>query len=237
MKPVIALTYTNNEQKHENYVRWLMAGADVEIITLSVENDNIADLRRCQGLVFSGGTDVHPSFYGKKKKDYANAPKHFDKARDHFETAVFAVSQEMGLPVLAICRGMQLVNSLLGGKLVQDLGRTGNAIHRAHDGRDKAHGLQVVEGSLLHEIMGTNRCVVNAAHHQAIKKPGKGLRVNAFADDGTIEGIEWEERRGRPFLLGVQWHPERMFAFELENSPAAIALRDRFIKEVLSLNT
>lgn len=233
MKPVIALTYTNNEQKHENYVRWLQAGADVEIITLSVENDNIADLRRCQGLVFSGGTDVHPSFYGRKKKDYANAPRHFDKARDHFETAVFAVSQEMALPVLAICRGMQLVNSLLGGKLVQDLGRTGNAIHRAADGKDKAHGLQVLEGTLMQEILGTTRCVVNSAHHQAVKKPGKGLRVNAFADDGTIEGMEWEERKGRPFLLGVQWHPERLFAIGLQDSPASAALRDRFLHEVM----
>ena len=77
MKPVVALTYTNNEQKHENYVRWLKPGADVEIITLSVENDNIADLRRCQGLVFSGGTDVHPSFYGKKEKGLCKCSKAF----------------------------------------------------------------------------------------------------------------------------------------------------------------
>lgn len=235
MKPVIALTYTNNEQKHENYVRWLKASDDVDIITLSVENDNVADLRNCHGLVMSGGTDIHPSFYGKKKKNYPNAPKKFDKHRDEFETATFLVSQEMKIPVLAICRGMQLVNSILEGEMVQDLGKTGNAIHRATDGYDRAHGLFVAEGTLLHEIVGQNRTVVNSAHHQALGKIGKGLRINACSDDGTIEGVEWEMPAERAFFLGVQWHPERMFAFNLQHTPPSVAIRNRFMKEILSL--
>lgn len=235
MKPVIALSYTNNEQKHENYVRWLKAADDIEVITLSVSSDNLADLRGCSGLVLSGGTDVHPSFYGKKKKDYSNAPKKFDKHRDEFETAAFLISQEMKIPVLSICRGMQLVNSILAGEMVQDLGKTGNMIHRASDGYDRAHGLFVVEGSLLYEILGQNRTVVNSAHHQAVGKIGKGLRISACADDGTIEALEWERPSERSFFLGIQWHPERMYKLNLEHTPPAKAIRDRFIYEVLSL--
>lgn len=232
MIPKIALTYTNNEVKHANYVRWLQAAGEVDILTISPQLDNLHLLQECQGLVFSGGTDVHPSYYGRKKRDYPNAPKHFDRKRDKLEAGAFEISLRKKMPVLAICRGMQLANCLLGGTLLQDLGKNGNIIHKAVKTRDKAHAVEVVESSLLFNITRQTRMMVNAAHHQAVHKLAPDLRINAVADDGTIEGVEWLNPAGKPFFLGVQWHPERMFAFGLDESPASAPLRTRFLEEV-----
>lgn len=228
----IGLTYTGSEEKHQNYIRWLRGDGEAEVITLSDEAGNIDELLSCDALVLSGGVDVHPSFYDRKK-GYAHAPKKFNKKRDRFESAAFLRSQERQIPLLAVCRGMQLVNCILGGDLVQDLGNRGNAIHRAADTGDKAHGATVLPDTQLASILGTTRIVVNSAHHQCVRHPGQGLRINCVADDGTPEGWEWEQPAGRSFLLGVQWHPERMFRFGLEATAPAMALRQHFIEAII----
>jgi putative glutamine amidotransferase len=92
--------------------------------------------------------------------------------------------------------------------------------------------LDIEEGTVLHDIVKAGRLAVNSAHHQAIDKPGEGLKVNCHSDDGLIEGFEREHPNGKPFLLAVQWHPERMYKFNLEGSPVSKAIRDRFIEEV-----
>lgn len=228
----IALTYTGSEEKHHNYMRWLRGADEAEVITLSEDAANIDDLSDCDALVISGGVDVHPSFYDKKK-EYAHAPQKFNKKRDRFETAAFLQSQERQIPLLAVCRGMQLVNCILGGDLVQDLGNRGNAIHRATDAGDKAHGATVQTDTQLASILGTARIVVNSAHHQCVRHAGKGLKINCVADDGTPEGWEWEQPAGKSFFLGVQWHPERMFRFGLEATAPSMALRQHFIEAII----
>ncbi len=233
MKPMIALTYTNNPLKHDNYVRWMMESADVQIVTIGVEHSPLEVLEQCDGLIMSGGIDVHPSFYGMKKKDYPNAPDKFDKRRDELESAAFIKAQQREMPVLAICRGMQLVNCLLKGKMKQDLGSKANAIHKSEKAVDKAHGIMVLEDTLLHNVLGGRRFAVNSAHHQCVQKAGKGLRICAVSDDGVAEAIEWEQSFQRPFFLGVQWHPERLFALNLNEYCTSIAIRERFIKEVM----
>jgi putative glutamine amidotransferase len=231
----IGLTYTGTEEKHQNYIRWLMGNEEMEVIKLSVD-DTSDELKKYDGFVMSGGTDVHPKYYKSKKINYPNAPTAFDEKRDEFEISVFRSAQENNIPVLGVCRGFQLINCIYGGTLQKDLGKALNIIHRAQTEngiqKDKAHGLNIEPGTLLSVICGPGRFVVNSAHHQAVKKTGKGLKVNCMADDGTIEGLEWANPSGKPFLLAVQWHPERMFKFQLENSPVSKGIRDRFIEEI-----
>jgi len=125
---------------------------------------------------------------------------------------------------------MQLVNCILGGDLVQDLGEL-NKIHK-FENQDKAHGVIIEPDTLLNEITGVMRSVANSAHHQVINKLGNGLMVNSRSDEGIAEGIEWKEKTSKPFFLGIQWHPERMFKFHLQDAPLSKNIRDRFIEEI-----
>ena len=138
---------------------------------------------------------------------------------------------ERELPVLGVCRGLQLINVTLGGNLVQDLGIAGDGMHEANAGIDKQHEVRLEEGSLLARVVGRSSGEVNSAHHQAVDRLGQGLRVNCYAEGGTIEGIEWSAPAGRPFLLAVQWHPERMYINGFEDEFLYKAIRDRFIRE------
>jgi len=97
---------------------------------------------------------------------------------------------------------------------------------------DKAHGLNIETNTLISEIVGPERALVNSAHHQVIEKLGKGLKINCTDDDGTIEGLEWTDKLNKPFLLCIQW-PERMFKFQLENSPLSKNIRNKFIEEMI----
>jgi putative glutamine amidotransferase len=228
----IALTYTGDAAKHDNYVRWLKASTDIDIGRLSVEQDNLQELTTCDALVLSGGVDIYPPVYKGMSFDYPHVPKDgFRKNRDEFEIRAFKQAQDMKLPVLGVCRGLQLINCIYGGNLVQDLGENGNIIHK-FETNDKAHGVKVQTGTLLYDICQVPRTVVNSAHHQAVNEMGQGLKVNCVADDGTIEGLERENKGGLPFLLCIQWHPERMYKFHLEDSPLSKAIRDRFIEEI-----
>jgi putative glutamine amidotransferase len=233
MQPAIKIgvTYTGSDEKHSNYTRWLKGNDAVEITTLSPLHTGIETIESFDAIVLSGGVDMHPKFYHNNITAYPNAPVHFHEKRDEFEIAVFKLSQQHQLPVLAICRGMQLVNCVLGGSLTQDIGTTANAIHRFEE-QDKAHGINIVKGTLLNEITGVDRTMTNSAHHQCIDALGKGLVVNAASDDGIIEGVEWIEKENKSFFLAIQWHPERMYKFHLSGLPASKNIRDRFMKEI-----
>jgi len=229
----IALTYTGSNEKHNIYVRWLKGNDDIAVIKISAGDNNLHEVRNCDALVLSGGIDIHPELYNQHT-DYANAPESFHKDRDQFELAALQSALENGKPVLGICRGLQLVNCFFGGDLKQDLGTDLNKIHRSEK-NDKAHGLTIEKGTVLHQIIQTERGMVNSAHHQVVNNLGEGLKVDCIADDGTIEGFEWADASGKPFLLCIQWHPERMFQFGLEHSPLSKNIRDTFI-EVINLS-
>jgi putative glutamine amidotransferase len=230
----IGLTDTGTEWKHDNYVRWIRGdgGDGVEMIRLSAALGNLNEAAGCDGLVLSGGIDIDPSLYGGER-EYKRSPlSGWEKDRDLFEQAVLRMAWERELPVLGVCRGMQLINVTLNGNLVQDLGITGDGMHEANAGIDKQHEVQVESGSLLAEVTEHLSGEVNSAHHQAIGRLGEGLKVNCYAEDGTIEGIEWAMPEGMPFLLAVQWHPERMLANGFEDEFLFRAIRDRFVEEV-----
>ena len=228
----IGLTYTGTKAKHDNYINWLKGEQDIEIIRLCVEDNNLALAKEMDAIVLSGGVDAHPESYGSNKTNYPNAPENFNKERDDFETQVFNISQQQQLPLLGVCRGMQLINCLLGGDMVQDIGPSSNNIHR-NDGDDKKHLVNILPGTLLHIITQINQTETNSAHHQAVNKIGAGLSSNAFSADNIIEGIEWTHKTNKPFMLAVQWHPERMYKLGLEASPLSKNIRDFFINEIV----
>jgi putative glutamine amidotransferase len=227
----IGLTYTGNEVKHDYYVNWLKGNDDIQIIKLVAEDNNLNLVKELDGIVISGGLDVHPESYGSNNIGYANAPEKFNQQRDAFETAVFNETIKQNKPLLGICRGMQLINCILGGDLVQDIGSAANTIHK-NEGNDKIHAVEIMPGTLLSEITLTEAGKTNSAHHQCINKIGRGLLVNAVAADGIVEGIEWAANSGKSFFLGVQWHPERMFKAAMEASPLSKNIRDHFINEI-----
>ena len=164
----------------------------------------------CGGLLLCGGGDVECTLYGQE--DRGSQPP--DRARDQAEIALFRAFYEAGKPILGICRGMQVINILLGGSLIQDLPAQQRMFHSGVRG-DRVHPVRTLEDSLLHRLYGP-LFPVNSSHHQAVDRLGKGLRVTAWSEGGIPEGIDLP---GYP-LLGVQFHPERM-SFHLRRPDTA----------------
>lgn len=227
----IGLTYTGSDEKHGYYVNWLKGNDDIEIIRLSAEDDNLHLVKEVDAIVLSGGVDAHPQSYGSNNTSYPNAPAAFHEARDEFETATFLLTQQLHIPVLGVCRGMQLINCVLGGDLIQDIGEEANNNHR-NQGEDKKHPVLILPDTLLGEITSQQQDDANSAHHQCVNHLGKELMVNAQSEDGIIEGIEWADKSEKPFLLGIQWHPERMFKLNLQASTLSKNIREYFINQV-----
>ncbi len=159
-------------------------------------------VRRLDGLIISGGGDLEPSLYGEEPHAETRAPQ---PHRDRFEFALLRAAIEADLPFLAIGRGMQALNVVREGSLIQHLPDVvgGNA-HLPGPGRFGKHAVQISVASMLGKTLGDHADVVTG-HHQAVKRLGKGLSTVAWADDQVIEAIELQ---GHRFGIGVQWHPE-----------------------------
>ena len=114
------------------------------------------------------------------------------------------------IPMLGICRGLQIANVYFKGTLIPDLQKITGVCHSKKEGYDQTHTLRVEKNSCLRTILNSEKGVVNSAHHQAADKIGKQLIVTARAEDGTVEAIEWKNPKGKSFMLLVQWHPERI---------------------------
>ncbi|MDP1747670.1 MAG: gamma-glutamyl-gamma-aminobutyrate hydrolase family protein [Bacteroidota bacterium] len=225
----LTIGITDTEARYSNYPLWIKGNnSDIEIIQLT--QTNVEDLKKCDGIVLSGGIDTHPKFYKNECISYQFAPKEYDVARDEFELNVFKFSQDKNIPVLAVCRGMQLVNIALGGDMIQDIEESGKLDHRRHD-EDGVHEISVVKESLFYEIIGAEKCTINSAHHQALNTIANDLKVTAFSPDGIAEATEWKNKAGKPFLICVQFHPERL-AQQHEGSSVAHNIREQFLKAV-----
>jgi putative glutamine amidotransferase len=206
--PTIAITPCRQMSDYLESVR--RAGATV--LEVSVDDDPKQLVSRADGVVLTGGGDVAPELYGATAHAaYAAA----EPGRDAFEMALVRAATEAGLPILAICRGMQVLNVALGGDLVQDIPTEVNGALN-HDLREPrfaiAHEVWASKGSRLAALMqekleDAESCPVNSRHHQAVHHLGRDLEVVATAPDGVIEAIE----RPGPFCLGVQWHPENFW--------------------------
>ena len=180
-----------------------------------------AMLARIDGLILTGGADVSPERYGEEKLPCCGetAPR-----RDEMEFYLCRRAVEMDLPVLAICRGLQVLNCALGGTLYQDIAsQYGDQLkHPCYDTpRDQVHAVRVEKGTKLLAAAGMENLRVNSRHHQAVKRLAPGLIVNARAEDGLIEGAEMPDKK---FVVGVQWHPESLSDY----APEAQALMTAF---------
>ena len=154
------------------------------------------------GLIFSGGSDLDPELYGQEAHAETLGVV---RNRDTAELALLESALERDMPVLAICRGSQVLNVARGGDLVQHLPDVvGDEKHKHTPGTFADHDVSVEDGSRLSSVLG-ERAPVKSHHHQGLGKVGEGLRVVAYAEDGTIEAVEDPTRR---FALGVLWHPE-----------------------------
>ncbi len=166
-------------------------------------------LEAIDGLIMTGGADIHPSFYGQIVLERCGE---IDEERDRFEVELIHAARDRDLPFLGICRGLQVLNVALGGSLYQDLSyrhRT-DPVHQSPKERrgEVAHLVNIAAHSRLAEIVGAREFPVTSTHHQIVRDLAPALEVSAVARDGVIEGVEGPGR----FLLAVQWHPERMVA-------------------------
>ncbi len=183
-------------EKTASYVRYVESMGAVPVVTLLSSK-----IRGCDGLVLPGGGDITPAFYGEQNHGSVS----IDTELDILQLQAFDLAVQIGLPVLGICKGLQVINVGLGGTLVQDLEPSMGQRHRYEAG-DKYHESVINEGTWLYGLYGGNT-IVNSAHHQAIHRLGKGLSVVSRCPlDGCIEAIAHE---GLP-VIGVQWHPERI---------------------------
>ena len=229
MNKKITIGITQPEARFSNYQSWIKNDeANIELITLSSEKQNTDDVKRCNGIVLSGGIDVTPAFYNSQRIRYPNMSKRgSDRERDIFEMKIFQLAQENNLPVLAICRGMQLVNVSLGGTLVADLEESGKLDHKRNGETDTVHKLIIKPGSLLATLTKIETGEINSAHHQAINMVSDQLVANCLSVDGVIEGVEWKEPLNKSPLLCVQWHPERMH--DKKSNPLSESIRNWFL--------
>lgn len=192
------------------YVKALEIAGLVPVIVppLASEDSVRVILSRVDGVLLTGGEDVDPSLYGQPRIEQCGPS---NPARDATEIALVQAAREMNKPLLAICRGPQLLNVALGGTLFQDIpSQVENALdHNEKDERSsRVHPVEIEAGSKLADALQATRLSVNSLHHQSVRDVAPGLRVTATAPDGVVEGLESPDDDW--WVLAVQWHPEEM---------------------------
>ena len=217
MRPLIVVTTTLGHGGSHNLpqarlnVQYITAveapGGTALLLTPGHDASSVAHLvGMAHGLVLTGGEDVHPARYGQAPHPALGS---VNTARDAIEFAALEAALKRGVPVLAICRGIQLLNVALGGTLYQDLPSQlgGDLLHEQEAPVGQGwHHATVKTGSGLEEIFGARELFINSFHHQAIDRIAPGLEATVWAEDGVVEGVEGKDH---PWMYGVQWHPER----------------------------
>ncbi|MDE2482265.1 MAG: gamma-glutamyl-gamma-aminobutyrate hydrolase family protein [bacterium] len=206
----IGLSYDEGTPKYRLYTGALIAAAeraniDATPLWLAGAGQALDEtaLQTIDGLILTGGADVEPSRYGRTD---AEGLCTISPGRDDVELRILKRAIARRLPILAICRGMQLLNVLQGGSLIPDLAT--RSAHQLPD--EQRHPVNVDADSALAILVGTLTGDVTSSHHQAVDRLGEDLRVSARHADGTVESIEWTQPMRKPWLAAVQWHPERM---------------------------
>jgi len=211
----------------DNFYEWLRHSEDYLELTdmYTVSQDSIEYfLNHADGIIISGGPDVNPALYGMESEILKC--EEIDNRRDTLEIRMIRYAMEKGIPLLCICRGMQILNVANGGTLFRDIPIDFDTIIM-HRGGTSKHWVNIEDGTLLSSISSIAGDTVNSYHHQAVMDMAPYFRAVAFAEDGLIEAMELKESFSRSFILGVQWHPEGMDYAHPLSGPIA----DTFIDE------
>ena len=218
--PGLDRTYVNHD-----YVKAVELAGGIPLLLPVIQEE--ADIRRqldtVDGVLLTGGYDVNPLCYGEDPhKDLGFI---FPEVDDH-QLLAARVAVETGKPVLGICRGMQVMNVAFGGTLYQDVSQLPTEVKHFQKAQRHvpSHGVNIVKDTILHNVFGNDKILINSFHHQAVKSVAPEFRVSAKAADGIIEAIE---KNGERFAVGVQWHPEMM----AQKHPAMLNLFRHFVME------
>lgn len=240
--PLLGVSGSMDRDETRQYILWdymqclCDAGAVPLLLSPAMATPELtAGVQRLDGLMLAGGNDVDPCYFGEQPIPELGE---VNPLRDKLELSLIQAFYAAGKPIFGICRGAQMLNVALGGAVYQDLasqypGSTGSkplAHQQTSLPRYPSHGVDILENSLLYHITGVCRLKVNSMHHQAISKVAPGLTVCARAADGVVEAVE---DASRPFVLGVQWHPERMASTDA----AARKLFEAFVKAAQAVDT
>lgn len=220
-KPLIGVTPLFDKERASywmlpGYFKGLLCGGAVPIM-LPMSDDPavlLPVLSALDGVLFTGGQDVSPTLYNEAKKPQCGE---ISEDRDRMETLLLKLSMEKGLPILGICRGIQLINAALGGTLWQDLPteKPSGIEHHMSPPYDRAvHEVTLLENTPLSELLKLRKIGVNSYHHQAIRELGRGLSAMAVSTDGLVEAVY---KPDYSFLWAVQWHPEFSFEKDLKS--------------------
>lgn len=194
----------------EFYVRCVLDAGGLPLLLPNIGPELAASyLSRIDALLLSGGLDVDPEYYDEEPKPLLG---NIDQVRDRYELALARGAHAAGMPLLAICRGVQILNVAFGGNLIQDIpSEVKDPVkHEQNALRQDAlsHHVSLVPGTRIHGMAGgMDQIRVNSFHHQSVKDPAEGFEVTARTRDGVVEALEDPQH---PFCLGVQWHPERL---------------------------
>ena len=191
---------TRTDGLSRNYSEAILRAGGTPVIIPTLTSDQQAEqvLARLDGIVFSGGEDVNPAWYGE---EILNETVGVNTSRDRSDSLLARAALRSGKPILAICRGEQLMNVILGGSLYQDIPAQ---LPNAHAHQGVSHKIGLTEGGFLARLYGPDSLLVNSRHHQAAKDPAPGIRIAAWSDDGILEA--WENDQ----VWAVQFHPEAL---------------------------
>ncbi len=206
----------------------LASGGVPVLLSMDMQSDQIQTcMQHLDGVLLAGGNDVAPVRYNEMPKHQLGP---VDPLRDEFEVRLIEACYRLKMPLLGICRGVQMMNIAMGGTLYQDLptdykrdgGKAGMQHNQTCQARYASHTVYIDRDSMLYQILGETTVDVNSFHHQAVQRVPSLLRICAAAPDGIVEAIE---NAAHPFFLGVQWHPERMY----RDDAHSYALFDAFV--------
>jgi putative glutamine amidotransferase len=210
-----------------NYENWLRKiDSSVEVVDLyTMELDEAMEVaRRSTGLLLTGGSDINPVRYGKES--YMEYCRNIDEKRDELELLLIGVALDSKIPILGICRGLQVLNVAFKGTLIPDIPEFSKSQTPHSSQEDVLHRVTVKSNTQLYSITDVSDGIVNSSHHQCIDKLGSGLQASAYSPDNLIEAIE-ADQSVYPFCIAVQWHPELTAA----RDPLQQKLFDTFVEQ------
>ncbi|HLT24630.1 MAG TPA: gamma-glutamyl-gamma-aminobutyrate hydrolase family protein [Ignavibacteria bacterium] len=213
----------------DKYVKWFdHFSMEYEVLDYENGKQEINKLNECSGLLLSGGTDIYPEIYCDW--DTTKTRGTYEPERDGFELNLIEKVISKKMPLLAICRGSQLVNVYFRGNLIFDIEEIRGFSYRKKVNDDYQNiETGLFSGTLAYEIFGSNEIIVPVANNQAVERVGEGLMINSKSKHGIIMGTEYANKSDKHFYLGIQWHPER---FKDYDAVPSVQLINRFKEEL-----